>query len=62
MNPEKFLAAGIAVAGIDDPELVRHFVGLGARFFSAGTDAGLFMSAARARVQHFRTFTQGDRP
>jgi 2-keto-3-deoxy-L-rhamnonate aldolase RhmA len=52
----------LAVAGIHDPDVVRHLVGLGARFFSAGTDAGLFMSAARDRVQHFRTITQGDRP
>ena len=52
----------LAIAGVDEPALVRRLVELGARFFSAGTDGGLFLSAARARVQHFRTLTQGDRP
>jgi len=51
----------LAIAGIVDAELVRTLHALGARFFSAGTDAGLFMSAASERVQHFRTLINGDR-
>jgi 2-keto-3-deoxy-L-rhamnonate aldolase RhmA len=51
----------LAIAGIVDADLVRKLHALGARFFSAGTDAGLFMSAASERVQHLRTLTKGDR-
>lgn len=44
----------MAVAGIADPALLSHLIGLGARFISAGTDVGLFTAAATARVRDLR--------
>lgn len=38
------------VAGIGDPELIAEYVGLGARFVSAGRDVDLLLGGARRRL------------
>jgi len=43
------------IAGIADLGLLTDFVAAGVRFISAGTEAGLFMDAARAKQKALRT-------
>lgn len=45
---------GFGVAGVADPRVVARYVGLGARFVSAGSDADLLRGAAAARVAALR--------
>jgi len=45
----------MGVAGISDLELLADLVALGVRFVSAGTDAGFFVEAARARTDRLRS-------
>lgn len=42
------------VAGVSDPQVVARYVGLGARFVSAGSDADLLRVAATRRVEALR--------
>lgn len=44
----------LGVAGIKSVDLLKHFVGLGLRFISAGTDVGMMTEAARARARDLR--------
>jgi 4-hydroxy-2-oxoheptanedioate aldolase len=52
-------AAGTAfgVAGVADPQVLARYVGLGARFVSAGSDADLLRTAAAQRVATLRAAT-----
>jgi 2-keto-3-deoxy-L-rhamnonate aldolase RhmA len=45
----------MGIAGIQDLELIADLVAQGVRFISAGTDAGFFMEAARARAGKLRS-------
>ncbi len=45
----------MGIAGIQDLELLGDLVAQGVRFISAGTDAGFFMEAARARAGKLRS-------
>ena len=49
------------IAGIRPVELLRRYVGLGLRFISAGTDAGLLTEAASARASALRALSGGKR-
>ena len=44
----------LGVAGIKNLDLLGDLVAMGVRFVSAGSDAGFFMEAARARVGNLR--------
>ncbi len=44
----------LGIAGIGDPALLERYVALGARFISAGTDAGFLLGAMRGRVAELR--------
>jgi 2-keto-3-deoxy-L-rhamnonate aldolase RhmA len=45
----------MGIAGIQDLDLIADLVAQGVRFISAGTDAGFFMEAARARAGKLRS-------
>ena len=45
----------MGIAGIKDLELIGDLVAQGVRFISAGTDAGFFMEAARARADELKS-------
>lgn len=45
----------LGIAGIGDSEVVARYVAMGARFISAGTDAGFLLAGMRGRVKELRT-------
>jgi 2-keto-3-deoxy-L-rhamnonate aldolase RhmA len=47
----------LGIAGVSDPEIIARYLGMGARFVSAGTDAGFFLEAAKARTEQMRNLT-----
>lgn len=46
----------LGIAGIGDRDVLARYVALGARFISAGTDAGFLLAGMRSRVGDLRTF------
>ncbi|EHI10520.1 HpcH/HpaI aldolase family protein [Mycolicibacterium thermoresistibile] len=49
------------IAGIRSPDLLAHFVDLGLRFISAGTDVGMLTDAASARARELRALHRSHR-
>lgn len=44
----------LGIAGIGDASIIARYVGLGARFVSAGTDSSFLMAGARSRIAELR--------
>lgn len=44
----------VGIGGVSDDELIRRFLGMGARFLLGGWELGLLMSAAKARAGELR--------
>lgn len=48
----------LGIAGIGDAAIIARYVGMGARFVSAGTDASFLMAGAKARIAELQGAAQ----